>query len=270
MSQRRIESADRSDKRSRAASEPREAGASADRAQPVNGAQVWVIGTSLGALTNDKGYYFINNVPAGVYTLRATYIGLQPAETRNARILAGQTMTIDFSLSAAVQLGAITVTVEPTAIVAFAAEADARVVEARPTKNFGSSSSLRTDGGSDPDVESYVRFGVSGVSGAVQRAVLRVFAFNGTIDGPAVYGTGNGWTETGITWNTRPAQTSGAIADAQQIASNTWVEYDVTSFVSGNGTFSFALATTSTDSVDFYSRDSNQIALRPQLVVTYG
>src|SRR6185436_2748221 len=67
--------------------------------QGVTGAQVMVLGTSLGAITDSKGYYFINNVPAGLHSLRAQYIGMQPAEVRDVRVLAGQTMTVKFSLS---------------------------------------------------------------------------------------------------------------------------------------------------------------------------
>ena len=47
-----------------------------------------------------------------------------------------------------------------------------------------------------------------------------------------------------------------------------WVEYDVTSFVTGNGTYSFGLASTSSDGVDFRSREA--ATLRPELVVTTG
>ena len=32
-------------------------------------AQIFVAGTSFGAVTNDKGYYFINNVPVGAYPM---------------------------------------------------------------------------------------------------------------------------------------------------------------------------------------------------------
>ncbi|HEY2824117.1 MAG TPA: carboxypeptidase regulatory-like domain-containing protein, partial [Gemmatimonadales bacterium] len=85
--------------------------------QPVIGAQVSLVGTSLGAVTGEKGYYFINNAPAGVYSLRATFIGLQPTEVRNVRVLAGQTLTVPFKLQGAVQLGAIAVTVETQPIV---------------------------------------------------------------------------------------------------------------------------------------------------------
>ncbi|MBI4420095.1 MAG: TonB-dependent receptor, partial [Gemmatimonadetes bacterium] len=85
--------------------------------QPVNGAQVLVLGTSYGTVTDTKGYYFINNVPAGVYDLRAQFIGLQPAEVRTVRVLGGQTMTVRFSLTAAVQIGGISVVVEATPLV---------------------------------------------------------------------------------------------------------------------------------------------------------
>jgi hypothetical protein len=54
------------------------------------------------------------------------------------------------------------------------------------------------------------------------------------------------------------------------VATNTWVEYDVTAAVSGNGTVSFVLATTSSDGLDVRSREYNTIAQRPQLVVTFA
>ena len=81
------------------------------------GAQVLILGTSYGTVTDSKGYYFFNNVPAGTYTFRAQYIGMQPAEVQNVRALAGQTMTVKFTLSAAVQIGGIQVVVEQDPIV---------------------------------------------------------------------------------------------------------------------------------------------------------
>src|SRR5882762_3787331 len=85
--------------------------------QPVNGAQVLVIGTSFGTVTDTKGYYFINNIPAATYNIRAQYIGMQPAEVQNVRVLAGQTMTVKFTLSTAVQIGGIQVVAEATPLV---------------------------------------------------------------------------------------------------------------------------------------------------------
>lgn len=150
----------------------------------------------------------------------------------------------------------------------FITDADARVEESSPDENFGRGETLRVEGGEDPDVESFIRFTVSGVTKTVGRAQLRLYtASNDTIDGPAVYSTDASWTEEGITWNTRPARTSDATDDKVRIGPESWVEYDVTPLVTGNGTFSFILAGDSTDSVAFSSRESSQ---PPQLVLTLG
>ena len=78
---------------------------------PVANAQVFVVGTSFGAVTNDRGYYFVNNVPVGTYNLRAQFIGYAPSEVRNVRVLGGQTITTDIKMqSSAVVLTGITVT----------------------------------------------------------------------------------------------------------------------------------------------------------------
>ena len=157
-----------------------------------------------------------------------------------------------------------TVTTQPAGTVAFEAEADARVEEASPGANYGASS-LRVDGGSDPDVESYLRFQVSGLTGAVTAAKLRVYAYSGSADGPSVFGTTNSWTESGVTWTGRPAVTSSATDDKGVITANSWVEYDVSPIVGGDGTYSFVLSTNSTDGVDLRSREEIN---RPRLVVT--
>ena len=150
-----------------------------------------------------------------------------------------------------------------------APEADARTSEASPSTNYGTSY-LRADAGSDPDVESYLKFTVSGVLSPIQSAKLRVYAYTGTANGPAVFTSGTAWSESTVTWSTRPAATSAATDDKGSIASNSWVEYDVSPFVTGNGTYSFRLATTSSDGVDIYSREHTDSTLRPELVLTLG
>jgi hypothetical protein len=143
-------------------------------------------------------------------------------------------------------------------------DADARVEEAHPADNYGTSY-LRTDGGSNRDVESYLRFSVGGFLGRVQSAKLRVFASSSTADGPAVYATSNDWSEADIAWKNRPAPSATASDDKGVITAGTWVEFDVTPFVHGNGTYSFVLATSSAAPVNFYSREGPS---SPQLVVT--
>ena len=103
------------------------------------------------------------------------------------------------------------------------------------------------------------------MTGPVQSAVLRVFASDSTVDGPPVTTVDNTWTETGITWDTKPAPISGVIANVGAIAGGTWVEYDVTVVVTGDGAYSFALSPENIDGVTLSSREGSQ---PPQLVVT--
>ncbi|MBK9924750.1 MAG: DNRLRE domain-containing protein [Anaerolineales bacterium] len=153
----------------------------------------------------------------------------------------------------------------PTSLT-FIAEADSQVKESSPTTNYGNFSSLQADGASDPDVEGFIRFTVTGISGTIQSATLRVYdTTNGSANGPVVYGTGTSWTETGITWNNRPPRITGALDNKGNISVGTWVEYNVTSLVTGDGTFSFVLAADSNDAATFSSRQGSQ---PPQLVVT--
>ncbi len=145
----------------------------------------------------------------------------------------------------------------------FTAEADALVEEQNPDTNAGTINYLDVIRANNRSIESYLRFTVSGVSGTIQNVRLRVYSTSAnTNNGPAIYATDNTWTETGITWNNRPARTSGA-ADT----TNTWVEYDITSLLTGNGTFSFVLAGDSRDDVRFSSREGSN---PPQLVITFA
>ena len=143
-----------------------------------------------------------------------------------------------------------------------AAEADAYVEEADPAANHGDGD-LLVD--ASPALETYLRFAVDGVDDAVERATLRVYAYDGSTDGPAVYGTGSTWEESAITWDTRPPPVGSALDDRGEVGEDTWVEYDVTSLVVGNGRYDFILAPTSTDGVDFYGREHEDNG--PRLVV---
>ena len=85
---------------------------------PIANAQVLIVGTSFGSVTNDKGYYFFNNVPVGTYTVRAQFIGYAPAEVRGVRVLGGQTLTAAIKMeSSAVQVTGVTITAAANPIV---------------------------------------------------------------------------------------------------------------------------------------------------------
>jgi fibronectin type III domain protein len=159
----------------------------------------------------------------------------------------------------------------PPIVSTFAPDADAQVHEATPTTNYGTTNNIGADFSTGTsNIESFLRFTVTGVSpGSVSSAKLRLNSTSdGTADGPAIFTTGVSWSEPTVNWNTRPVPTSAATDDKGAIPANTLVEYDVTPFVTGNGTYSFRLATTSTDGVYFSSREATTATLRPQLVVT--
>ncbi len=147
----------------------------------------------------------------------------------------------------------------------FPAEADAMVQQASPTTNSGTFDQLRTDAGADE--QSYLRFIVGGVSGKITSAKLRLRSASDTVDGPALRGTSNAWSENTITWQNRPAATTSPVDDAGAIAQGEWIEWNVTSLIAADGSYSFQLAQTSTDGVSFRSREFSNGALRPELVV---
>ena len=157
--------------------------------------------------------------------------------------------------------------VDPSLPLLLSPEADADVASATPTTNYGVSSSLRAD--TSPAQQSYLRFTVDGAAGrTVDTATLRLYLTNGSSNAPAVYSASNAWTETGLTWDSRPSTTSGEIADAASAPAGAWVEYDVASAITGDGTYTFAVLPESSDGVDASSREaaSNQ----PQLDLTFS
>jgi hypothetical protein len=68
--------------------------------RPLAEAQVYIVGSAFNAATSGGGHYFINNVPAGQWTVRAVSLGHRPVEVQGLRVLADQTLTHDFTLSA--------------------------------------------------------------------------------------------------------------------------------------------------------------------------
>lgn len=150
----------------------------------------------------------------------------------------------------------------------FTTVADARVAEASPTTNYGTATTLQADAGTGAVQTSYIRFTATGINGPVQSAKLRVFATtNGTANGPAAHLADSNWVESGsggINWNNQPALLSGAFDNKGAIGTNTWVEYDVTGLVNGDGTYTFALVADGSDGVTFSSREGTTA---PQLVL---
>jgi iron complex outermembrane recepter protein len=82
-----------------------------DDGSPVGGAQVSVVGTGRGAVTNVRGAFSIRNVPAGTHTLQVQSLGYSTTEA-SVSIPAGETVTQNLRITPeAVAVEAIHVTV---------------------------------------------------------------------------------------------------------------------------------------------------------------
>lgn len=180
------------------------------------------------------------------------------------------TATNGFGSNTKTETGLITVSDAPVGgEQAFTAVADAPVKSSSPTNNYGTDALLRLRFDSSPTgttYRSYLKFDVSGVSGSVSGAKLRLFSTDGSPDGGRVFGVSNSWTESGITWNNAPAIPATSIGTAGTTTNGSFVDIPLGSAVSGNGTYSFALTTTSSNSQYYSSKES--ATNKPQLILT--
>ncbi len=80
--------------------------------KPLPGANILIVGTSLGAASDLHGRYHIPSVPPGRYTIRVTFIGYKTVETP-VKVQAGQTVVRDFRLQYVTLKGkAVTITAQ--------------------------------------------------------------------------------------------------------------------------------------------------------------
>jgi hypothetical protein len=114
-------------------------------------------------------------------------------------------------------------------------------------------------------VRSYLRFTVQGLNGTVTRATLRVFANSAGSSGVTANTVSNNtWSETGITYNNAPPLGS-PLGSSGSFGAGEWITMDVTTYVTGNGTYSIALTTPGSTAISLASREVGANA--PQLIV---
>ena len=149
--------------------------------------------------------------------------------------------------------------------------ADAYVANSKPTTNYGTATTLQLRQGTPSNnitYHTYLQFNVSGLTGPVTSAKLRLSVTDASPDGGSIFDVANTWTEAGINWNNAPQPTSGtplAIAGAVAKGAIVNINLPLNEFVRGNGTYSFELVTSSTDSAIFNSKQSSS---PPQLILT--
>jgi PKD repeat protein len=115
------------------------------------------------------------------------------------------------------------------------------------------------------ETDSFLKFTVTGLTGPVTSAKLRLYVVDASPSAGMLYSVADTtWSEDTLTWSNKPAL-SAAIGPGGAATLGTWVEINLGSTVTGNGTYSFALVGTSTDAAWFSSSEG---ANSPQLVLT--
>ena len=122
----------------------------------------------------------------------------------------------------------------------FVVVADAHVQKNRGDTNYGSSNALVIRNFDNSfSRQPYLKFNVNGIGSEISKVSLRVYC-NTEDDIVSVFGVDDSnWNEMEITWNTAPPR--GLLLDSKQASAGEWIELDVTSYVTGNGVYSFAL-----------------------------
>jgi hypothetical protein len=147
--------------------------------------------------------------------------------------------------------------------ISFTPIADAQIRSNQATKNFGTSTTLRVRLSQS---RAYLKFTVTGLTGPPTSAVLRLRVIDGSTNGGSVYAVANTtWTESGITWNNAPAITGTALSSLGTVTTGTWVDFNLGSAITGNGTYTFAISGGNNDFVDYASRETG---FNPVLVLT--
>ena len=159
------------------------------------------------------------------------------------------------------------VSVEPVFVTTFIPVADAWVNAAQKKKNFGTSTTLQVRGSGSP-FRTYLKFSLTGLSGTVVSAKLRLQVTDPSADGGALHPVANTtWAESGITYKNAPALSSTILSNAGAVTNGQTVELDLGGTITGNGTFSFAVTSASSDAVSYSSKEGS---VPPQLVVTWS
>jgi hypothetical protein len=121
----------------------------------------------------------------------------------------------------------------------------------------------------------FIGFSVQGAAGVPKHAILRLTVGTdtdaGSDDGGAAYQASDGWQETTLTWNSYQA-TPGLVGSAitgsvGAVNISQTVDFDVTSVVTGDGRYDFAIQSASTNLTKYLSRERGTNG--PRLLLQY-
>jgi hypothetical protein len=157
---------------------------------------------------------------------------------------------------------AVNLTVIKAALV-YGPSDDAMVSSKEPLVNYGTSTSLEVRSHSNETIHSYLKFVVTGVTGTIKSAKLRLFANKSSSSGGSIVFVSNDyvasstpWTEDALTWENAPLLDGTQLDTTGAVDAGTWVEFDVTAAIQGDGIHSFGLNSTSTNRATYGSKEA--------------
>ena len=132
---------------------------------------------------------------------------------------------------------------------------DASIDTASPTSNFGLATTIDVD--NSPVKHILIKFSVSGLAGRqVTRATLRLYNTNGSSVGGNFYRVlDNSWVEETVNWNNAPAASSTLVAALGAVTVGSWSNVDLTSLITGDGTYSLRVSSTTSDGAFYSSKE---------------
>jgi len=161
-----------------------------------------------------------------------------------------------------------TPTPAPGGTLTFTASADAKTNSSNPSSNYGTTTTLQVRNGSSDGLttyRTYVRFDVSGLAAPPSGVSLRLTVSDATRNDVRISSVSPSWTETGITAANAPAAGTLRATRTGGTAAGTITIALPAAAVPGDGSLSFVLESSGTDSLIATSREGGS---PPALLVT--
>ena len=177
-----------------------------------------------------------------------------------ARDAAGNTSPASNTVDVTTPAGPTIITLNPTD--------DASIHFNSPDSNYGSGFELDVDGGTS--VKDFVmKFDVNGIgTSTVTDVRLRLYVTNSSSFGGEVrFDSDVSWDESTVTWNTAPPGNLGTATTLGSVVSGTWVEIDLTAWITSDGLVTLRFGNSPTSNGAGYS-SSEALSNNPELVIT--
>lgn len=117
--------------------------------------------------------------------------------------------------------------------------------------NYGSQTTLRIR---NINYDGYIKFTVTTEN--IQSAILKMKSWTAPIIDTEVYAVSGNWDESTLTYNNNTLTWGNLIGTNAPIEAETWYEWDLSSYITGPGTYTIGLKTTDAGEFRWYSKES--------------